>query len=81
MSPTCVVTTLRSLPDGDCNERNTCVGRHKVDGVAGSFVVLKKVADTGIHAALAPHVGPGELLGWAPDELFESYDVRSADAR
>lgn len=70
------ITTLRSLPDdGDsmCTERGTCVGRHRVDGVPGSFVVLKAVSDPEIAAALARHVGPGELVGWTPDELFDPY--------
>jgi hypothetical protein len=68
------VTTLRSLPDSVCNERYTCVGRHKVAGVAGSFVVLKEVTDPAHAAALARHVGEGELLGWSPDELFDTYE-------
>lgn len=69
------VTTLRSLPDGECNNDRTCVGRHQLDGAPGSFVILKQVTNDGHLAALAPHVGPGELLGWAPDALFDPYEV------
>lgn len=68
------VTTLRTLPDADCNERYTCVGRHKIDGHPGSFVVLKAVSDPTVAATLARHVGDGELLGWAPDDLFDPYE-------
>lgn len=68
------VTTLRSLPDVVCNERHTCVGRHKIAGVDGSFVVLKEVADAGHTKALARHIGKGEILGWAPDTLFDTYE-------
>ena len=68
------VTTLRSLPDKICNEKFVCPGRHKITGVPGSFVVLKEVADPGHAAALARYVGEGELLGWTPDELFDTYE-------
>lgn len=64
------VTTLRVL---SCNERQVCPGRHRIDGVPGSFVVLKQVADPAHAAALAKHVGPDELLGWTPDALFDPY--------
>lgn len=67
------VTTLRTLSDAQCTERGTCVGRHKVAGVPGSFVVLKQVTDPDVAAHLARRVGAGELLGWTPDELFDPY--------
>ena len=66
-----IVRTLRTLPDEHCTERGTCVGRHKIEGVPGSFVVLKEVSNRAHAAALAHVVGPGELLGWSPDALFD----------
>lgn len=75
MSTRPAVTTLRTLPDGDCDDEVTCVGRHQLDGVTGSFVVLKVVTDPAHAAALASHIGPGELLGWTPDALFDPYGV------
>lgn len=73
MSKKITITTMRTLPDMNCTERGTCVGRHKVDGVDGSFVVLKAVTDLDVAAAMEKHVGPGELLGWSPDALFDTY--------
>lgn len=67
------VITMRTLTDASCTERGTCVGRHKVAGVPGSFVVLKAVTDPDVAAALASRVGADELLGWTPDELFDTY--------
>ncbi|QYN41080.1 hypothetical protein K1T35_47925 (plasmid) [Pseudonocardia sp. DSM 110487] len=68
------VRTLRTLPDAVCTERRTCVGRHKIDGHAGSYVVVKEVTDPAVIGSLSPHIGSGELLGWVPDDLFAPYD-------
>lgn len=64
------VTTLRTLA---CNDRHTCPGRHRIDGVPGSFVVLKAVQNPAHAAALADKIGEGEILGWTPDALFDPY--------
>jgi len=68
------VRTLRTLPDAECTERRTCVGRHKIDGHDGSYVVVKEVTDPEVITTLSPHIGPGERLGWVPDALFDPYD-------
>ena len=74
MHPIPAVTTLRTLPDNPCDNGFNCIGRHKLSGVPGSFVVLREVSDPAHTAALAPHIGPGEILGWTVDALFDPYE-------
>ena len=75
MSQKLKVTTLRKVSrgGGPCNDDWDCPGRHKVDGVPGSFVVSKRIS-LRQRWQLRHLVGRGEKLTWVPDELFDPYD-------
>jgi hypothetical protein len=64
--------TIRTLRVMDCTERDECPGRHKIDGVDGSFVVAKR-AGWRHRRALRKFAGRGEQISWAPDALFDPY--------
>lgn len=65
------ITTLRTLAN-DCPDNIDCPSINKIaDRPGRRYVVLKQVTDPAEQAALAHLVGPDELVGWAPDQLFE----------
>lgn len=72
MSRKIEITTLRTLAGSDvCTDRHTCPGIHTLaDRPGRKYVVLKEVTDPAELAAFAEHMGPGEILGWTPDELL-----------
>ncbi len=69
MSRKIEITTLRSM---SCADRHTCPGIHALaDRPGRKYVILTAATDPDELAAFAEHMGPGEILGYGPDELFE----------
>lgn len=65
------ITTIRTLGD-NCPVDNVCPSIHKLDThPERTYVVTKVETDPDIKAAFAHLVGPGEQLGWAPNELLD----------
>lgn len=65
------ITTIRSLA-GNCPVDNVCPGLHKLDTQPErTYVITKVEQDPEVLAAFAGMIGPGEQLGWAPNELFD----------
>jgi hypothetical protein len=67
------ITTLRTLTGTDlCADRRTCPGIHALGDRPGrKYVVLKRVTDADEVAAFSSYLADDEILGYAPDELFE----------
>ncbi len=64
------ITTLRTTAE-NCPDITTCPSIHTLDLHPGRrYLVTKQETDPAILAAFAPHIGPGEQLGWAPAELL-----------
>jgi hypothetical protein len=62
------ITTLRTT--SSCPDRNTCPSVHRVAGMAGRFVVGKRVDDPALRKAFAPLMADDEELTWTPDDLL-----------
>lgn len=70
-----ITTHWSAAQDGGdqmCSDRRTCPGVHTVaDRPDLRYVVLTAVTDPDELAAFADHIGPGEILGTAPAEMFK----------
>lgn len=66
------ITTLRTVAGSDqCTDRRTCPSVHTVaDRPGRKYVILAAVTDPDELAAFASLLGPGEILGYAPDALL-----------